>query len=301
MSKVTSMKILEKLVLELKAQISDMKSDMKSELRDMKSELKAGMKADLDKMKAGLEKGQKKIVEEMRELREEITRTKKKVVQLEESVKFLNDDCEKLKKKSEYIKKDVTTVKLDNERFTKKMVDLQENSKQVSIKLNQIENWMKGNNVEIQGVPVSENENVEIIAMKVLKKVDPRIERHQIGTIRRLRDINVKTNQEEMKERKMIHNPILVMFKSREQKIKIMKEKKKLNNADLTDIKAERVYLNENLSKVSRNLLFLARRFKKENGWKYAWSSSSTILLRKDEKSKVNVINSVEDIEKLQN
>ena len=32
------------------------------------------------------------------------------------------------------------------------------------------------------------------------------------------------------------------MFKSREQKIKIMKEKKKkLNNADLTDIKAERV------------------------------------------------------------
>ena len=183
MSKVTSMKILEKLVLELKAQISDMKSDMKSELRDMKSELKA----DLDKMKAGLEKGQKKIVEEMRELREEITRTKKKVVQLEESVKFLNDDCEKLKKESEYIKKNVKTVKLDNERFTKKMVDLEENDKQVSIKLNQIENWMKGNNVEIQGVPVSENENVEIIAMKVLKKVDPRIERHQIGTIRRLR------------------------------------------------------------------------------------------------------------------
>ena len=99
----------------------------------------------------------------------------------------------------------------------------------------------------------------------------------------------------------MIHNPILVMFKSREQKIKIMKEKKKLNNADLTEIKAERVYLNENLSKMSRNLLFLARKFKKENGWKYAWSSSSTILLRKDEKSKVNVINSVEDIEKLQN
>ena len=65
MSKVTSMKILEQLVLELKAQISDMKSDMKSELSDMKSELKA----DLDKMKTGLEKGQNEIVEEMRELR----------------------------------------------------------------------------------------------------------------------------------------------------------------------------------------------------------------------------------------
>ena len=181
------------------------------------------------------------------------------------------------------------------------MVDLEENGKQLSIKLNQVENWMKGNNIEIHGVPASENENVEIVAMKVLKKVDPRIERHQVGIIRRLRAIDAKTNHEEKKEGKRMHNPILVVFKSREQKNKIMKEKKKLYNADLTDIKAERVYLNENLSKTSRNLLFLARRFQKEKGWKYAWSSSGTILLRKDEKSRVNVINSVEDIEKLQN
>ena len=62
----------------------------------------------------------------------------------------------------------------------------------------------------------------------------------------------------------------------------------------MTDIKAERVYLNKNLSKTGRNLLYLARRFQKEKGWKYAWSSSGTILLRKNEKLKVNVINSVE-------
>ena len=308
MSKVTTLKSLEKIMYELKAQMiemksdmSDMKSELKADMSELKSELKADMKADLEKMKAGLEKGQKDIVDEMRELREEITRTKKQVVVLEESVKFLHDDCEMLKKESARIMKDVENVKLDNERFTKKMVDLDENGKQVSIKLNQIENWMKGNNIEIQGVPASENENVEIIAMKVLKKVDPRIERHQLGLIRRLRAIDTKTNQEDKKEGKKIHNPILVIFKSREQKIKTMKEKKNLYNADLTDINAERVYLNENLTKISRNLLFLARRFKKEKGWKYAWSSSGTVLLRKDEKSKVNVINSVEDIEKLQN
>ena len=159
---------------------------------------------------------------------------------------------------------------------------------------------MKGNNVEIQGVPACENENVEIVAMKVLKKVDPRIERHQLGKIRRLRTTDAGTNLEK-KEGKRMFNPILVTFKSRDQKVKIMKEKKKLFNADLNDIKAERVYINENLSKTSRNLLYLARRFQKEKGWKYAWSSSGTILLRKDEKSKVIVINSVEDIEKLQN
>ena len=61
-----------------------------------------------------------------------------------------------------------------------------------------------------------------------------------------------------------MYNPILVTFKSREQKIKVMKEKKKLYDVDLSDIKAERGYINENLTTSSRNLLYLARRFQKE-------------------------------------
>ena len=56
-----------------------------------------------------------------------------------------------------------------------------------------------------------------------------------------------------------------------------MKEKKKLFNADLTDIKAERVNLNENLSKASRNLFYLQKMFQKEKVLKYAWASSGTI------------------------
>ena len=45
-----------------------------------------------------------------------------------------------------------------------------------------------------------------------------------------------------------------------------MKEKKKLFNADLTDIKAKGFYLNESLQETSRNLFYLARRFQKEKG-----------------------------------
>ena len=61
-------------------------------------------------------------------------------------------------------------VKLENERLTEKMFDLHEIDKQANIKLNQIQNWMKVNNVEIQGVPACKTENVEILAMKDLKK-----------------------------------------------------------------------------------------------------------------------------------
>ena len=50
------------------------------------------------------------------------------------------------------------------------MFGMEQNDKQANIKLNQVENWMKGNNVEIQGVPACETENVKIVAMKILKK-----------------------------------------------------------------------------------------------------------------------------------
>ena len=251
-------------------------------------------------MRAEFGKSQKDLFNELRGLKEELTTQKNKVIVLEESVSFISDGYEKVKSENETMKNQIEILKVDNNKLAKKMLVLEENDKQTNIKLNQIENLMKGNNVEIQGVPAFENENMEMVAMKVLKKVDPRLERHHMGKIRRLRTIDAISNQEK-KEGKRIFNPILVTFKSREQKVKIMKEKKKLYDADLSDIKAERVYINENLTKSSRNLLYLARRFKEEKGWKYAWSSSGTILLRKDEKSKVNVINSVEDIEKLQN
>ena len=40
---------------------------------------------------------------------------------------------------------------------------------------------MKSNNIEIQSIPAYKNENVEIFAMKVLNKLDPRIKRQQVG------------------------------------------------------------------------------------------------------------------------
>ena len=57
---------------------------------------------------------------------------------------------------------------------------------------------MKDNNIKIQSVPACENDQID--AMKILKKVDPRIERHQVRKIRRLRNVYAGTNQEKKKE-----------------------------------------------------------------------------------------------------
>ena len=64
----------------------------------------------------------------------------------------------------------------------------------------------------------------------MLKIIEPRIVRQQIGDIKRLRPTNTnhKTN-----DGKRVFNLILVKFKSREMKVNIMKEKKQVGQCQL--------------------------------------------------------------------
>ena len=131
------------------------------------------MAGEIKQMRAEFGKSQKDLLNELRGLKEELTTQKNKVIVLEESVSFISDGYEKVKSENETMKNQIEILKVDNNKLAKKMLVLEESDKQSKIKLNQIENLMQGNNVEIQGVPAFENENVEMVAMKVLKKVDP--------------------------------------------------------------------------------------------------------------------------------
>ena len=101
-------------------------------------------------------------------------------------------------------------------------------------------------------------------------------------------------------DKKKVFNPILVKYKLFEQKVKIMKEKKKLANANLNFIciNIEKVYINENLSPFSRDLLYHIRRFQKANGWKFSWSSGGVVLMREKETSKAILVCCVKDLKK---
>ena len=79
-----------------------------------------------------------------------------------------------------------------------------------------------------------------------------------------------------------------------------MKEKKKLANANLNSIckNVEKVYINENLSPFSRDLLYHTRRFQMANGLKFSWSSGGVVLMREMETSKAIVARCVKDLEK---
>ena len=269
-----TIKILEKLMMEMNTEIKE-------------------LKADFGKGHNDLRKGQKDLAEEMRELKEELTIQKKKVFELEKCVNFISGDYDKLKKENEEIKNEIELLKADNTKLSETASKVEDGG-DLFQKVNQMDNFLRRSNVEIQGIPVTDNENLEDVVMNTLKLVDPHIQRKDVVSFRRMKPTGMA------EDRKNVFNPILVKFRLFEQKVKIMKEKKKLANCNFNTIgkNVDRVYINENLTPYSRDLLYHTRRFQKANGWRYSWSSGGAILMREKENSKAILIRCVKDLTK---
>ena len=91
----------------------------------------------------------------------------------------------------------------------------------------------------------------------------------------------IKINVEDGKK---VINQILVEFRYYDQKLKIMQQKKKTGrsknfNGVGNDI--DMVYINENLTLFGKELLHHAKKFKKTYSWKFTWTRSGKIHLRK--------------------
>ena len=155
-----------------------------------------------------------------------------------------------------------------------------------------MDNILRKSNVEIQGISVSDNENLESLVVNTLKTVDPRIHRNDIVSLRRMKPTG---NAE---DKKKVSNHVLVKFRTFEQEVKIMKEKKKLPSANFMTIdkNIEKVYINKNMSPFSRDLLYHTKKFQKANGWKFSWSSGGAVLMRENETSKAVLVSCLEDL-----
>ena len=111
-------------------------------------------------MKADFGKGQKSLFKEIREVKEELITQKKKVIVLEDFVSFISDGYEKVKNENETMKNQIEILKADNIRLPETAAKVDEGG-DLCQKVNQMDNFLKTSNVEIQGVPVVNNENLE--------------------------------------------------------------------------------------------------------------------------------------------
>lgn len=162
---------------------------------------------------------------------------------------------------------------------------LQEEISQIKRQLNKNEQKDLKNNLLVQGVPYKENENVPEIINK-------------IGTYLGVKNDNKFTAFRLGKDNSKA-NVIKVIFEDETTKTKFLKSKKKfeIKSTDLGHTKESKIFLNHELTNTNFDLFMAARTFKKDHNYKFLWIGNGNIFLRKDEHSKILLLEEKSQLE----
>jgi uncharacterized phage infection (PIP) family protein YhgE len=213
---------------------------------------------------------------------------------LADQARTLTDQAQTHKNLLEQIKLQDTRVEL----LLTQVSDCKEECRQVreenielNSKINDFEQYSKNYNVEVQGVPFEQGEDTYDIVCRIATALDCNIDNSDIEYCHRMRS----------NKRTPLKPPtIIAKFYSRQSVQSIIEKKKKKRSLTAKDIgfqhSENHVHINEHLTKHNKNLYWLARTFKKQANYKFAWTRAGRIFLRKDEQSDVIFIRKEGDI-----
>lgn len=198
----------------------------------------------------------------------------------------LDDNSDLLLKQAETIKSCMGVIeelRNENSLLKKQLTDL-------SLQIDDQDQYSRRNSVEIYGIPEAPNENTYEIVKNVGRALDKSITSEMIDVCHRLKK---PTNQSSA--------GIIVRFVRRIDKDEFLfkrKVKRSLNAVDIGFNKGEPIYVNQSLSANRKVVFAQARRIKREKGFAYLWVDKvGNIKLRKKEGDKyVYTLKSLDDV-----
>ncbi|KAJ8937221.1 hypothetical protein NQ318_005925 [Aromia moschata] len=226
--------------------------------------------SDVKSQLESLRKAQDKLVDS-------VTFCSDKVTDFEASLKQISDNM-----------KIIENLKQSNENLKQQVCKL-------TSKVNELEQYSRLNNIEIQGVPVKNNENVLNIVENITKflnvKIDPtQVEyAHRVQSQKRDNTNNVKNIIVRFTSRKL-KDEVLSAVKTKRQAIGLTSPGLKIEGV------SQRLFLNEHLTSENKLLFKEARDAAKTKKYKYVWVKNCNIYVRKTDDSRVKSIRSLDDV-----
>jgi len=206
------------------------------------------------------------------------------------AMNLMNENFESMKQDYDQIKKQNTEILKQNQSLKNKVLDLEN-------QINNIDNYGRRQNLEIQGIPFSPEENTKEIAYNALKKIKEDIKMDDLDLVHRL-------GREKNKEGKINETrAIIVRFKARQIRNAVFENRRKLYELTCENLgydNKNHFFINENLSPPTKTLFYEANKLKKELNWKYIWTKNGSIYLRKEDNTQIYNIKSKEDLNLIQ-
>ena len=235
----------------------------------------------------------KEIIKE--EMKLSVTEIINEFNEVKKSIQFLNEKYEEVQKENKGLNSQISEIKQENAERNESIKNLEKENQLLTIKVDELENMTRLSNLELHGVPVKANENLDRVIISLLKIVEPKISQDDVESSFRLKKSSYA------KDNKPTASPIVVKFKSKATRMHIIMNKKKLLGHNFHDINidTERVYINENLIPNTKALFYKTNIERKQRNYKFIWTRNGAIKVRKDDNSTILTIKNLNDLNKL--
>ncbi|KAH9630877.1 hypothetical protein HF086_014618 [Spodoptera exigua] len=208
----------------------------------------------------------------------------KKIEELANSVEFYADMYQTLMDFKEESQKKIKALEQKN-------VYLEKCNKALEERIQDLEVRDKEKNIEIHGLEKHGNENTKQVVRKLAEKL--KLDPNDIEDAQRV-------GQEKPDDTKPKTVLVTLRSKSARNNWMLVKKESKIYNDKVYDNGSEnRIYINEDLPKYKRQLLWMVRNNLKPKGFQYIWVQNCNILVKKNsEEKKIYNIRSEDDLKK---
>ena len=226
------------------------------------------------------------------EIGKSIKGLEERVKVVEKSAEFIANQYESQKKTANNLLKKQSSLSEENEQLKKEIKALRLDQEKQKYALNDLEQFGRRECVEISGVPPQDGEDVEAITIAIGKEIGVDVGKNDITACHRIK--------------KAKGDPIIIAkFLNRKKKEEFLAKRrnlkaKTLGSLKLTDDEAKKngkIYLNESLTRINRELFRFARLKCSENGWKFAWTKNGVVSVKKNENTTPTRIASLKELE----
>ena len=200
----------------------------------------------------------------------------------------LQTKMKEMDKQNSALKEEMSKMNTKLQESLKKNELLEKKMDAMTLKHDDLEQYTRKYNLEIDGIPEKQDENLEETVIKLARCMGIDLRPEDIDIVHRFKKGNRQPN------------PIIVRYSNYYSKDEMYRGRWKLRKANVRHISgAEKIYINENLT-AQKAALFKKVRDKKRlrEGWK-VWTTDGKIFIKSDLTTNAIRINADEDIDKL--
>ena len=223
----------------------------------------------------------------------EIETLRAEVIEIKESQAFICNQYDSLTAEYDKLIEVNTLQKEEISNLKSQAAALKTQEIKDSIKVDELEQYGRRQNLEIVGVPEKEDENTNAIVLEVAKMLDVDIMSSHISTSHRLPKKKASSRNNSGS------SPIIVRFTSRDIRNQIYANRKKARFVDLKNFSVsdtKNIFVNENLTPTRKQLFWKTKQEVKNNSWKYIWTHNGNVFVKKDDNASITAIKNELDL-----